>query len=229
MKKIIVANWKMFGSIGSWNKYIEELRPFLSPQVHVVLCPPFPYLFSASQEGIDIGAQNCHEKLQGPFTGEVSAKMLRDVGCTYVIIGHSERRHHESDAQIVNKINSAREAGLVPILCVGETKQEREKNETRQVLERQLREHIPLQDIIVAYEPVWAIGTGVSADTADIVETHGFIKSLVPGRSILYGGSVNGSNAHSILSQHNVDGVLVGGASIEASQFGPIIQAGVAV
>lgn len=229
MKKIVVGNWKMFGSNHHWKQFMSDLEPFLNPHIHVIVCPPFPYLFLATHKAIDIGAQNCHGSHEGPFTGEVSADMLRDVGCRYVIVGHSERRKHESDIQITQKVKAAKTAGLIPILCVGETKTERENDQTYPVIQQQLsgvlKENL-LTEIIIAYEPVWAIGTGVSAGIRDIIDRHTFIRSLIPGTPILYGGSVSRHNAFDILSQPEVDGVLVGGASLDAFHFGDIINAG---
>jgi len=234
VKKIIVANWKMQGSSQHCHEYVRALRPYLNADVELVICPPFPYLAtlheSCENRAWALGGQNCHTVLQGAFTGEVSAAMLHDIGCLYVLVGHSERRQYggETDTMVAQKCMTAHEAGLIPIVCVGETREEKEENRTQVVITQQLLAlslpaHAPF---LVAYEPVWAIGTGIVATREDITAVFDVIKKIVPTRPLLYGGSVKPDNAVEILSLPSVDGVLVGGASLDAQQLGKIIQAG---
>lgn len=234
MKKIVVANWKMQGSSTHCHEYRRVLRSYLSPYVKLIICPPFPYLTSLHEDeegdAWGLGGQNCHTHSQGAFTGEVSAQMLRDVGCLYVLIGHSERRQYtgETDTIVAQKFITVQDAALVPIVCVGETQKEKEENRTQAVITQQLLA-LPTDKytrFFIAYEPVWAIGTGRVATREDLVSAFKMIKEIVPNNPILYGGSVKPENALEILSLASVDGVLVGGASLEAQQLGKIIQAG---
>ncbi len=214
--------------------------------VDIVICPPYVYLPYVAQQLSDasrtfVGAQNCSEHSAGAYTGEVSSSMLKEVGCSYVICGHSERRryHGESDAEIAHKAMAVTKQQLVPIVCVGETLDERESGTTQAIIERQVNAVLEqcgdaqVEQLSFAYEPVWAIGTGRSATPAQAQEVHGLIRSSVAQLNqsaadhctILYGGSVTGDNAASVLSQADVDGCLVGGASLQPTQFVQICKA----
>jgi len=241
-KTIIAANWKM-------NKTVREAVEFLNGLNHafpepvdreIIVAPPFTALYAvgsaAKGTAIRIAAQNLYWKPEGAFTGEISAAMLVDTGCDYVIIGHSERRHifGESDDEVGLKIARALEFNLKPIFCVGETLDERESNRTFEVLERQLKgglNKIPsgdIQHIVIAYEPVWAIGTGKTAKPEQAQEVHQFLRQKVAtiysepvaaDLAILYGGSVNPGNIESIMAQQDINGALVGGASLDLKSF----------
>lgn len=251
MKKLIVGNWKMNLDSARVEDLLEHLHADESSP-EVVVCPPFPYLLKAKgalhlqmakgvmpETSILVGAQNCHSAESGAHTGDVSAAMLVDVGCEYVILGHSERRqgHHETSYMISDKAIAATNHGLKVIICIGETEAENAEGSTQHVLRTQLEESIPdgmsAYNMVIAYEPIWAIGTGRTAGEDDITKTHAFIRKALDGLCvdansvrILYGGSVNAKNAKSILALPNVDGVLVGGASLKAEDFNKIIQAG---
>ncbi len=204
--------------------------------VQAAVCVPFPYLeqVAGRLRGTPIawGAQNLSEHAQGAYTGEVSAAMLQEFGCRYVIAGHSERRqlYGESDAQVAAKFAAARGAGLTPILCVGETLQERESGRTQAVVARQLDavlQKAPFEDAVLAYEPVWAIGTGRTASPEQAQEVHAFLRRRVSNATrILYGGSVKAQNAAAIFAMPDVDGGLIGGASLAAAEFAAIVKAG---
>lgn len=248
-KKVIAGNWKMNNDLLETQNLISKLKNELnssSPNCIVIICPPFTSLSEASllvkDTKIKLGAQNLNENDNGAFTGEISAQMLKSVGCEYVIIGHSERRviYKEDDQTINKKIKQAVKHGLKPIFCVGETLDERESNETNNVIKRQLKDGLKdisqpeLKDMIVAYEPVWAIGTGKNASPQQAQEVHEFIRKtlkedfaddFVENVVIQYGGSVKPDNAEEILSQNDVDGALVGGASLKAESFMGIIKA----
>jgi len=251
MRKMIIAgNWKM-------NKDIKETFEFLLPlknnligqnlSVEVVVCPPFTSLFVAfeilKETGIKLGAQNMFYEVEGAFTGEISPKMLKSVKCEYVILGHSERRRYfgETDEFVNRKVKRAIEFDLKPIVCVGETLEERERGDTFKVLEKQVRgvldglTYDEMSKVVIAYEPVWAIGTGRNATPEQAQEAQKFIRGLVAGLfnrdvalnlTIQYGGSVTPENAYSLLSQPDVDGALVGGASLKVDSFLKIIKAG---
>jgi triosephosphate isomerase len=203
----------------------------------MVLCPPASLLSETGAQiansGLFLGGQDCHTAASGAFTGDISAAMLKDIGCTYVILGHSERRqyHKEDDALIAAKATAAHAAGLISIICVGETDAERSAGQQNTIVQKQLKNALPAggctpENTVIAYEPVWAIGTGKTASTADIAAMHAHIRGLVPaGMKILYGGSVKSSNAAEILSTPNVDGALVGGASLKADEFWAIATA----
>ncbi len=235
MSKLIVANWKMNNSFADIQDYVKELRRQVKGDGNIVVCVPSVMLkdFSTSARGIaQAGAQNCHYAEKGAFTGEVSAKMVKDAGATYVLVGHSERRENfnEKNEFLNKKLNSALSCGLKVIFCVGEKLEE--KTKYKSVLKKQIIEgfaHVKdFANIIVAYEPVWAIGTGMVATDLDIERAHKFIKSVVKEYfgavvPVLYGGSVKPSNAKEILANPEVDGVLVGGASLNASDFASII------
>lgn len=242
---LIAGNWKMNGTPASAEALAAELtarvRGSGQPVAGIALCPPAPLIPSVlavcKGTSVAVGGQDCHSKEKGAHTGDVSASLLKDLGCTYVIVGHSERRadHGETDAVVKAKAEAALKAGLTPIICVGETEAEREKGETAKVITRQVEGSIPAganaSNTVIAYEPVWAIGTGKTATTADIATVHQQIVDLFAARhgsaallKVLYGGSVKASNAKEILATANVRGALVGGASLDAAEFWRIIE-----
>jgi triosephosphate isomerase (TIM) len=206
-----------------------------APGCELLVCPPATLLGTIgpiiASSGIALGGQDCHAAARGAYTGDISAEMLADLGCAFVILGHSERRHGhgETDAMVRDKIGGAWRTGLVAILCVGETRPQREAGEAIKVVSAQLAGSIPdgatRDNLVVAYEPVWAIGTGLTATTDDIAAMHAEIRARVPpGARILYGGSVNPKNAAAILGLAEVDGALVGGASLNAEDFWAIAR-----
>jgi triosephosphate isomerase (TIM) len=237
--KLIAGNWKMNGLRADGVALASELARrarTAAPSCELLVCPPAtlltPVATAIGGSGVALGGQDCHPEPKGAFTGDVSAEMLADAGCSHVILGHSERRHGhgESDALIRRKMAAAGRAGLIVILCVGETLAEREAGGALAVVTAQLTGSIPegidRGGLIVAYEPVWAIGTGLSATLDDIGAMHAAIRAQVmPDVRILYGGSVNPGNAASILSVADVDGALVGGASLDAQSFWAITAA----
>ena len=235
-RPLIAANWKMNGrkaSIAQLEKIIAAARGLAA--VDLVVCPPATLIasFAAKAQGtpVAIGGQDCHAEAAGAYTGDISAEMLRDAGAAAVIVGHSERRryHGESDAQVRAKAVAARRAGLLAIICIGENRAERDAGHTRDILRTQLDGSLPdnSENIAIAYEPVWAIGTGLTPTAGDVGETHAFIRARLSSRfglpggetRILYGGSVNPANARDLLSIADVDGALVGGASLSADKF----------
>lgn len=230
--KIIAGNWKMNGSRSG----LAEMQKSLSgveTENKVILCVPFTMIDSESGPAA-IGAQDVSTHNHGAFTGEVSAEMLRDAGAKYVIVGHSERRmyHGETNEIVYQKAKMALSAGLTPIICVGETMEEREAGKTLEIIESGVRESAPNDggDVIVAYEPRWAIGAGITPTDEDIAAAHALIAEILEkmgrgGTPILYGASVKGANAAQIMSIPHVDGVLVGGASLKPDDFIPIIMA----
>jgi triosephosphate isomerase (TIM) len=243
IKPVVVANWKMNMNLDSISKFVEAF-PKESFPADVVICPPAPYLYVLQawkvklNAAFALGAQNVHSEKSGAFTGDVSAEQLLDVGCQYVIIGHSERRAiGESNSFIHEKVKQALASGLIPILCVGETEMERKLNKTNEVVEEQVLKALQnIEDIsrvIIAYEPVWAIGTGQSAVPEQAQEVHQFIRSVVVKQfgsqagqlPILYGGSAKPDNAKEYSAMSDIDGLLVGGASLKADDFKKIIQA----
>jgi len=232
-KNIVAANWKMHFDMDKAEAVAKKMVDIVDNKTEVIVCPPFVFLERLSNifenSSISLGAQNMYHKEEGAYTGEISPVMLISVGCDYVIIGHSERRHifGENDIDIHKKVISAIEHGLTPILCVGETLPQRKENEAKNVVERQVvaaLDGVDLDRIIIAYEPVWAIGTGISADVDTITEMHNFIRSLVGEVTILYGGSVKDKNAFELASIKDVDGFLVGSASLDADVFKKIID-----
>lgn len=232
-RMLIAGNWKMNGLRQSLG-FFEEIRPLASaaPGVDVLVAPPATLLQSAAEVAGDVlvAGQDCHMTVSGAHTGDISAAMLKDAGATHVIVGHSERRsdHGESSELVCMKAEAAMTAGLMPIICVGEQEAERRDGRQNDVVGEQLKHSVPANgDFIIAYEPVWAIGTGLTASVTDIADMHAFIRSRIrggAGRQILYGGSVKPENASEILSLEDVDGALVGGASLKASDFGAIIS-----
>ena len=246
LRPLIAGNWKMHGT----NAFASDLAGSLADKmsdagnngVEMLLCPPALLLgavrASIGDSGISLGGQDCHAAEQGAHTGDTSAAMLRDAGCAYVIVGHSERRadHDEDDATVNAKASAAQTSGLVPVICIGETLEEREAGRAVEVVTGQLRDSIPegssAASMVVAYEPVWAIGTGRTPTLDDISEVHDAIRSALKGVSsdfdsmrILYGGSVKPENASEILSIANVNGGLVGGASLKSDDFWAIADA----
>ncbi|MCA8887432.1 MAG: triose-phosphate isomerase [Parvularculaceae bacterium] len=237
MKPLIAGNWKMNGlstSVAEVKKLIAAFSGSVPEDLDILICPPATLvaLFSAefSDEGVQIGGQDCHANPSGAHTGDISAEMLADSGAAYVIVGHSERRadHGETNEIVRAKAEAALRAGLSPIICVGETEAERRAGREKDVVGAQLAGSIPnhAQGFAVAYEPVWAIGTGLTPTNAEIAEMHAFICSQIGEKvRILYGGSVKPSNAKEILGLDHVDGALVGGASLKAEDFEQIIRA----
>ena len=228
---LIAGNWKLYKGPAETAAYCVALREReLPPAVEVVLCPPFVSLAVAVQvlAGTDIAvaAQNVHWEAEGAFTGEVSAPMLRELGAYGAIVGHSERRQYfcETDETVARRARAALDAGLSVIACVGETEAEREAGETEEVLRRQVSVLDADEQLVVAYEPVWAIGTGKTATPELAQEAHAFIKSILDA-PILYGGSVKPDNAAELLGQPDVDGALVGGASLDVDSFVAICRA----
>lgn len=245
-KKVIAGNWKMNNDLSQSQNLVSSVLNGLQskPNCDVIICPSFTSLSEISNlvknTSIKLGAQNMHFEDSGAFTGEVSASMLKSVGCEYVILGHSERRNifGESDEMINKKILKALEAGLKPVFCVGELLEQREAGTTKDVVKKQIESGLKdvhpskINDIIIAYEPVWAIGTGKTATSAQAQEVHEFIRSLVEklfsseaaGKIIIqYGGSVKPENSGELLSQKDIDGALVGGACLKADSFLSII------
>ena len=227
--RLVAGNWKMHGSRASIAALLDELVKANPPGCAV--CPPFPFLAQVAERlrgsRVAWGAQNASEHAQGAYTGEVSAAMLAEFGCRYVIVGHSERRHiyGETDAQVAAKFKAARAAGLTPILCVGETLEERDAGRTEAVVARQL-DAVQFETGVLAYEPVWAIGTGRNATPEQAQEVHAFLrKRVTPETAIIYGGSVKPQNAATIFAMPDVDGGLIGGASLVAKDFLDIVKA----
>lgn len=250
-KKIVAGNWKM-------NKTADEAKALLSEivnmikdevtsDVKVVLCPPALYLTTARQyvtDGgrISLGAQNCHEKESGAYTGEISAPMLKSIGVEYVILGHSERRQYfeETNAQLAEKVDSALASGLKPIFCCGESRDLRENGDYIAFVKDQLTEslfHLPAESfasVVIAYEPIWAIGTGLTASSAQAQDMHFELRrhiadqygdSIAQDITILYGGSANAQNAAELFAQPDVDGGLIGGASLKSRDFTTVVKA----
>ncbi|HEX9433481.1 MAG TPA: triose-phosphate isomerase [Burkholderiales bacterium] len=230
--RLVAGNWKMHGSRAANRALLDAILEGLPKGVaQGAVCPPFPYLAEVAERlrgtPLALGAQNVSEHAQGAYTGEVSAAMLADVGCRYVIVGHSERRQifGESDAEVAAKFAAARSAGLTPILCVGETLAEREGGRTEEVVARQLGA-VAFSQAVLAYEPVWAIGTGRNATPEQAQAVHAFLRKRVgQDTPILYGGSVKPQNAAAIFAMPDVDGGLIGGASLVAADFLAILQA----
>ena len=249
MKKLIAGNWKMNGSLAANEALMAALAKGLDvqPACDIAVCVPAPYLAQVLAlrsadfrlACVALGAQDVSTHTAGAYTGEVSAPMLRDLGCRYAIVGHSERRqyHAESDDVVADKAKAALAAGITPIVCVGETLAEREAGHTEEVVRRQLAAVIHvnghcISEIVVAYEPVWAIGTGKTASPQEAQAVHAVLRAQLKAASdqsarvkILYGGSMNATNAASLLSQPDIDGGLIGGAALKALDFLTIIAA----
>ncbi len=250
-RPIIAGNWKMNLLVSDALSLVEELKRLLADQdsVETVVCPPYTALYPVGQaidgSAIALGGQDCYLAEKGAYTGEISPYMLKDAGCTWTIVGHSERRQYfdETDEFLSRKLKFALGSGLRVMFCIGETLDEREKGEMDKVLRRQVSEGLEglsaadFERIVVAYEPVWAIGTGLTATPEQADEAHGFIRALVceqfgepvsDGLRIQYGGSVNPENADELMAKGNVDGALVGGASLKPDSFAAIVKAGAA-
>jgi triosephosphate isomerase (TIM) len=246
-RPLVAGNWKMNGSRTESAALLDGIRKGMSAasRAEVAVCPPYILIPLAAEKLAGCpaawGGQNLSVHKSGAYTGEISGPMLRDYGCTYVIVGHSERRtlYGETDALVAEKYGAAQVAGLIPILCVGETLQEREANQTEAVVARQLDAVLDKHGIgsfknaVIAYEPVWAIGTGKTATPQQAQEVHRFIRSRLTARDktvaestrILYGGSMKGSNAKELMAQTDIDGGLIGGASLQAEEFLTICRA----
>lgn len=236
---LVAGNWKMHGSIEFCQSMGADLLASDCPQVEILVCPPTLYIPQMTtifeHSGIQVGGQNCHFEAQGAYTGEVSPLMLRDFGCSYVILGHSERRQYfaETSELVAKKTVAALQAGLKPIVCVGETEAQRAAQTTFDVIKAQVNlvlDDLSIEDLlnlVIAYEPVWAIGTGQTATPTQAQEVHAFIRELVAQRDanaaamlqILYGGSVKPSNATELFQQQDINGGLIGGASLNAEDF----------
>ena len=241
MRKIIAGNWKMNGKLENLLEIKKISNEFARSKIEIIICPPFTLLSAASEiaKNVYLGAQNLHPESEGAFTGEISADMLVDLGVKYSIIGHSERRneHNETNEIVARKVKISLEKKLQTIICIGETELQRKENRTLDILEQQLLDSLPrntiLKKLIVAYEPIWAIGTGLIPEVSEISKIHDFIRmrlvklygSNASNIPLLYGGSVNGSNASEIFNVNNVNGALVGGASLSFENFAPIIRA----
>ena len=240
-RKLAAGNWKMNG-LGAALSELDALQDAASGAAEVLICPPATLIASAAGKAgnIAIGGQDCHSAASGAHTGDLSAEMLKDGGASHVIVGHSERRadHGESDALVAWKTIAAWDAGLTAVVCIGETLDEREAGKTLDVIGGQLAGSLPDDatgaNTVVAYEPVWAIGTGKVPTTGQIAEVHGFLRGALVDRygeeignaiRLLYGGSVKASNAAEIFAVPDVDGALVGGASLKSSDFAPIVAA----
>jgi triosephosphate isomerase len=242
-RPFISANWKMNKTLSEAVEFLDAFLPLVgdSGDVDIVLAPPFTLLRSVGERlkgtNVMLSAQNVFYEEKGAYTGEVSPVMLKDIGCSFVIIGHSERRQYfgETDDTVNKKANAALRGGLGVILCIGETKKEREAGRTFDVLRRQLGEGmrgLSFEGIVIAYEPVWAIGTGLTATTEQAEESHAFIRGLIRenhgGKAeearILYGGSVTPENIPALMQRPDVDGALVGGASLKAESFAKIVK-----
>lgn len=245
---LIAGNWKMHKTISESVDFVRKLIPFMreSP-VRVWIAPPFTALQAAAEaakgSSLQIGAQNLHANEEGAFTGEISAKMILDAGASFVLIGHSERRllFHETDAGIRKKLERALLAGLIPLLCVGETLEERTQGNTKKILTTQIEKALggimleKLEKLVIAYEPVWAIGTGETATPRIAEESHQWVREILTGMfgnsfskeiSIIYGGSAKPENISDLINQEDIDGVLVGGASLNLDSFIQMIHLG---
>jgi triosephosphate isomerase len=243
MRKLAAGNWKMNGTAAALAEVTALLAAHPDPACEMLLCPPATLIaqaaWAAKGSVLKLGGQDCHPKVSGAHTGDISAAMLTDAGASYVILGHSERRadHGEGDALVQAKAQAAWAAGLTAVICLGETEAERDAGRTLDVVGSQLAGSVPDgatgANTVIAYEPVWAIGTGRTPTLAEIAEVHGFLRSRLKARfgaeaaamRLLYGGSVKPSNAAEIFAIADVDGALVGGASLKAADFGAIVAA----
>lgn len=243
MRRLAAGNWKMNGTSAALAEVSALLQSHPAPACDMLLCPPATLITRmadlARGTALRVGGQDCHAKSSGAHTGDISAEMLVDSGASHVILGHSERRadHGESDAQVHAKAEAALRAGLTAIICIGETEAERDAGRTLDVVGTQLHgsvpDHATAANLVIAYEPVWAIGTGRTPTLAEIAEVHAFLRTRLTARigtaaadvPLLYGGSVKPSNAKEIFAVPHVDGALVGGASLKAADFGAIVTA----
>ena len=241
---LVAGNWKMHGRLDMARDLAARIAAGAPAGVELALCPPYPYLAALQQTlagtPVALGAQNLAEQPEGAFTGEVAGEMLAEFGCRYVLVGHSERRslYGETDAVVATKFQRAQAAGLVPVLCLGESQAEREAGQTEAVVGRQLDAVLALAGVaafhqaVIAYEPVWAIGTGLTASPEQAQAVHAFIRQRLAGHDaavaaatrILYGGSVKADNAVLLLAEPDIDGGLIGGASLDADSFLAICQ-----
>ncbi|WP_374309230.1 triose-phosphate isomerase [Dongia sp.] len=244
MRSLVAGNWKMNGSLAMAAGLVADIKARHQKAVlpvDLLLCPPFPYLAAVGSQlkgaGIALGGQDCHTAGSGAHTGDVSAAMLVDLGCCYVILGHSERRtdHSESSVLVASKAKAAIGAGLVAIICVGETEAQRNAGDQNKIVEKQIVESVPAdataENAVIAYEPVWAIGTGKTPTVGDVEAMHRHIRGLLKQRvsggaamRILYGGSVKPTNAAELMAVPEVNGALVGGASLKAEDFWGIAE-----
>ena len=247
-KNIVAGNWKMNTRLDDAVTLVDEFLNLCSePQTSVILAPPFPYLVPVVEltkdlNNIGVAAQNCSQNASGAFTGEVSAEMIASTGAEYVIVGHSERRQYFKEDELIlsEKVNKALQNDLNPIYCVGELRDDRENGNYKEVIEKQLTKalfhlsELEMRKVILAYEPVWAIGTGLTATPEQAEEVHAFIRSLLADQygdelanatSILYGGSCKPDNATELFACENIDGGLIGGASLKAAEFHAIVNA----
>lgn len=243
MKKLAAGNWKMNGTKAALSEVGELLAAHPAPNCDMLLCPPATLIAAMAEvakgTALRVGAQDCHPKPQGAHTGDLSSALLKDAGATHVILGHSERRtdHGETDDLVRAKAEAVVDAGMVAIVCIGETEAERDGGKTLAVIGTQIDGSIPMgataANLVIAYEPVWAIGTGRTPNLSEIAEVHSFLRGRLRGLigdeaegvRILYGGSVKPSNAAEIFAVPHVDGALVGGASLKAADFGAIVEA----
>ena len=242
-RQLIVGNWKMNGHLAQAGRIAEDLAAAAPPTRELAVCPPFTAIHAVADRlagrDIALGGQDCHPEPSGAHTGDIGAPMLADLGCRYVIVGHSERRHAhgETSARVAAKAEAALDAGMVPIVCVGETQADYDAGRTLSVLNVQLDASLPAAgagEVVLAYEPVWAIGTGRAATSDDIERAHAALRARFANRigsdagsvRIVYGGSVKPANAGDILSLRDVDGALVGGASLDPESFLAIARAG---
>ena len=238
MRKAIIGNWKMHGTRPGALALAEAAATHVRkvrPECEVVLCPPAVFLYeihaALASSGVKLGGQDCHAAAEGPFTGDISAAQLKEAGCSHVIVGHSERRaaYGEHNDAVRDKAAQAITQGLIPIICVGEPAEIRQQGQAEAFVGAAARACVPEGvmpvQFLLAYEPVWSIGTGNTPTLDDIIRMHAHLKTLLPGAAVLYGGSVKGSNAAAILGLPEVDGALVGGASLKAEEFCAIVDA----
>ena len=239
LRKLVAGNWKMNGVMKNLDELAAIAAAASRADIDVAICPPFTLVAAAVGKGVAVGGQDCHHAVRGAHTGCVSAEMLADAGATYVIVGHSERRADsgDTDGDVRAKAEAAIAAGLTAIVCIGETEGERDAGSAGHIVSGQIEGSIPpvgtAANLVVAYEPIWAIGTGRTPSIEDVAEIHGLIRAKLigllgeagQGVRILYGGSVKPDNARALMAVPDVDGALVGGASLTAEQFVPIIEA----
>ncbi len=247
-QSIVAANWKLNGSLEMATSLVSAINLHCQglSGVDAIICPPYPYLSVVDQsitaDNVFLGAQNVAQHQSGAYTGEVSAEMVKEMGCRYVIVGHSERREYygETDTIVAEKFIQIQSAGITPILCVGESLEQREQGVMQDTIVNQVKAVIndagisSMSNAVLAYEPIWAIGTGKTASPEQAQEVHAIIRSVIAEQSaeiaeelrILYGGSVKANNAADIFSQPDIDGGLIGGASLDADQFNAIVSAG---